>query len=189
MNNEIKIEEIFNDLPSLKTERLVLRKMKMDDARDLFEYARDSEVIRYVTWDAHKSMEDSKDFLKMILDKYSEGEPADWGIIYRKNDKLIGTCGFFKISKNHRYGEIGYALSRDYWGRGLMTEAISAVIKFGFEKLKLNRIQARCLVENVASEKVLKKIGMKEEGILRESMFIKGRFRDLKMFSILKKEF
>jgi ribosomal-protein-alanine N-acetyltransferase len=89
----------------------------------------------------------------------------------------------------HSRAEIGYVIGRKYWGEGLMTEAVKEVIRFGFERMNLNRIQATCFPENIGSYRVMEKAGMKFEGTLREQMFIKGRFQDLKLYSILRKEY
>lgn len=181
--------ESFKNFPILETPRLILRKISLEDAQDIFDYAKDPEVSKYVSWEPHKSIEDSIKFIEYMLNKYEKEGYGDWGIEYKENKKLIGTCGFIWWDRKNYKAEIGYVLSREYWNQGLMTEAVREVIKFGFERMFLNRIQARCKVENIASEKVMQKIGMKFEGILREDVFVKGRFWDMKLYSILRKEF
>lgn len=184
-----RIKKVFKNLSALETGRIILRKMSMHDTNDLFEYASEPEVAQFVTWEYHKSIADSKKFLKSILQKYKEHKVAPWGIVLKENNKLIGTGGYVWWNPNHRSAEIGYALSKKYWNKGLMTEAVRGIIRFGFEKMELNRIEARCKPENAASEKVLQKCGMKLEGILRQQMFAKGEYQDLKMYSILKEEY
>lgn len=111
------------------------------------------------------------------------------GIEYKDTGKLIGTIDYISWNTQHKSAEIGYVLSQDYWGKGVMTEAAKEVIAFGFEQMDLTRIQAKCFAENIGSERVMQKSGMTFEGILRKSMFIKGAHRDLKMYSILKEEY
>ena len=183
-----RIEDVFSDLPTLETERLVLRKMRLDDAEDLFEYACDPEVSIYTTWSPHQSVQDSQEFLLRILSLYESGHLADWGIEHKADGKFIGTCGFAVWEPYHSKAEIGYAMSRQYWGQGLMTEAARRVIDFGFENMQLNRVEARCMVENIGSARVMEKSGMTYEGILREHMYAKGRYNDLKIYSILRRE-
>ena len=89
----------------------------------------------------------------------------------------------------HARAEVGYVLSRGYWGRGIMTEAVRAVIHFGFEELHLNRIESRCIAENMASARVMEKAGMVYEGTLRGREFIKGYYRDMKVYAIRRKEY
>ena len=185
----MKIEDIFSNIPILYTKSLILKKMTLKDAEDLFEYASDPEVTKYVTWAPHKSIDDSIDFLKSVLRRYENNEVSEWGIVYKENNKFIGTCGYVLWVPVHSLAEIAIALSGEYWGKGLMTEAVKEVIKYGFEKMNLNRIYAKCFVENIGSQKVLEKVGMKFEGILREQMFIKSKFSDMKIYSILSKEY
>ncbi len=185
----MNIEEIFNNLTTLETNRLILRKMTLDDAQDMYEYASDPEVAKFVIWDFHKSIDDSISFLKSMIQKYENKEVSEWGIIYKESNKFIGTCGYLWWNPTHASAEVGYALSRKYWDIGIMTEAIREVIKFGFEKMGLNRIEARCKLLNIASQKVMEKVDMKFEGIMREGLFAKGFYHDLKVYSILKKEF
>ena len=183
-----RIEDVFGDLPTLETERLVLRKMRLDDAADLFEYASDPEVSTYTTWGPHQSLDDSREFLTRILGLYENCELAEWGIVHKADAKFIGTCGFVDWSPYHSRAEIGYAMSRKYWGLGLMTEAARRVIAFGFENMQLNRVEARCMIENIGSARVMEKSDMSYEGILREHMYAKGQYDDLKIYSILRRE-
>jgi ribosomal-protein-alanine N-acetyltransferase len=161
----------------------------MRDANDIFEYASMPEVSEHVTWDYHRNIADSMAFLKLIVQQYEDSKPSPWGIVEKSSGKLIGTGGYHNWIAEHRRAEVGYAISSGFWNRGLMTEALTEMLRFGFEEMGLNRIEALCRTENTASEKVLLKSGMKFEGVLREQMFMKGIYQDLKIFSILKKEF
>lgn len=183
------LKKVFSNLETIETDRLKLRRMMTRDANDIFEYASDPEVAKYVTWEHHRSVADSLHFVRMILNSYNRGDPAPWGIVFKENNKLIGTGGYHWWLIEHGRAEIGYAISSRYWNMGIMTEALECMIKFGFEKMLLNRIEARCYIKNTASERVLQKCGMKFEGIMRESMFVKNEFQDLKLYSILKSEY
>ena len=185
----MEIADIFENFPKLETRQLILRKLTLDDGQEIFEYASDPEVAENLPWERHKSVEDSINFLKLAIQNYEEKKVADWGIVNKKDNKLIGTIGYMWLLPEHNRAEIGYALSNKYWGKGLMTEAVSEIIRFGFEQMKLNRIEARCFMKNIASEKVLYKVGMTYEGIARESLFGKGIYYDLKVYSILRREY
>jgi ribosomal-protein-alanine N-acetyltransferase len=185
----MEIKEIFSNLPQLETKRLILRKMTLADAQGIFEYASDPELTKYTEWDYHKSIEDSVNFLKSVIQKYENQEISEWGVILKEYNKFIGTCAYLWWQPAHNRTEIGYTLSRKYWGRGLMTEAVKEVMKFGFEQMELNRIEGRCFVENTASQRVLEKVGMKFEGILRAQLLVKGVYRNVKLYSILRKEY
>jgi [ribosomal protein S5]-alanine N-acetyltransferase len=181
-------KDVFNNLPVIETKRLRLRKLSMRDAGDVYEYASEPQVAEHVTWEHHRNISDSMHFLRIMIQQYDEGTPSPWGIIYKEIGKLVGTIGFHVWSPQNSYAEVGYALSKDYWNKGIMTEAYSEVIKFGFERMKLNRIEATCKLANTASEKVMLKCGMTYEGIMRKKLFAKGDFHDLKLYSLLKSD-
>ncbi|MDF0556226.1 GNAT family protein [Kamptonema sp. UHCC 0994] len=185
----METQDIFRNLTTLETERLILRKMTLEDAEDMFEYASDPEVAKYTIWNAHQSVKDTKFFLNTVVERYKNRQITDWGIIHKEDGKFIGTCGFAEYYLAHNRAEIGYVLSRKYWKQGYMSEAVGAIIKFGFQTMKLNRIEARCEVENIASARVMEKVGMEFEGILRQHIFTKGKYCDLKIYSILRQDF
>ncbi|MDR7482064.1 MAG: GNAT family protein [Armatimonadota bacterium] len=183
-----RVEEVFGDLPVLETPRLLLRPLTLEDAADIYAYASDPEVSRYVTWHAHRSIEDTRTFLHGALALYAAGQVAPWGMVHRADGKVIGTCGFVSWYPDHGRAEIGYSLARAYWRQGYTTEAVRRIMRFGFEVMALNRIEARCEIPNVASARLLEKVGMTFEGILREHVYGKGRYRDMQMYSILRRE-
>jgi ribosomal-protein-alanine N-acetyltransferase len=177
-------EMLVGNLPKLETERLLLRKIQLEDLDDMFEYCSMKDVARYVSWNAHHSKEETKEFLNHIL----EQKTVFFGIEYKENHKLIGTINFVSWDLKHKKAEVAYILSRSYWGKGIMTEALKKIIQFGFDSMGLVRIEARCIEENLGSEGVMKKAGMSYEGTLRKSMFTKGKHRNLKLYSLLKDE-
>lgn len=182
-------EEIINNLPQLEADRLVLRKISINDAEDVFEIGSCQDVAQYVTWEAHKSIDDAKAFIKSA-DKFPEKKQLyPWVIVLKSENKVIGGCSFMNWQPEQSRAETGYMLSKKYWNKGYMTEALREVIKFGFEKMELNRIEALCNPENTASIKVLEKVGMKLEGLLRQYLFFKGKFWDFNIYSILKSQF
>lgn len=185
----MNIEKIYSDLPTLETERLILRKVTKEDIEDMYLYGSDEEVSKYVTWNTHETIADTKGFVEFVLNKYENKQVSPWGIEYKENGKFIGTIDFVWWQPDHKIAEIGYVISKDYWGKGLTTEVAKELVKFGFEEMDLVRVQARCDVENIASARVMEKAGMTLEGIIRKGIFVKGEHRDLKMYSILKEEF
>ncbi len=179
----------LGDLPTIETDRLILRKMTLGDADAVFAYASDPEVTRYVIWDAHRTIEDSRAFLDLTARGYESGADPAWGIVYKGDHRFVGTCGFASLEPEHARAEIGYVISREYRGRGLASEAVRAMIRFGYERMNLNRIEARCIAENAASARVMQKAGMTYEGTLRQREFIKGAYRDMELYAILKSEY
>ena len=184
----MSLDELLADLPILETDRLLLRKVSLEDAADIFEYASDPEVPRFMPWGPHQSIQATYEYLEHVVDIYRQHSPGPWAIVHKRDAKMIGTCSFGSWERDHRRAEIGYVLNRRYWGQGYMTEAIRAIIAFGFRELGLNRIQARCDVPNIGSARVMEKAGMSFEGVLRQQLFSKGSYRDMKMYSILRSE-
>jgi ribosomal-protein-alanine N-acetyltransferase len=146
-----------------------------------------------VPFDTHRSIEDSEAFLRFAVGGYERGDFGGWGVVLKDSGAFVGTCGVDfgyapEHALEHARAELGYVLSREHWGKGLMPEAVRAVIRFGFRRMDLNRIQARCMAENTASARVMEKAGMTYEGTLREYELIKGAYRDMKFYSILRRE-
>jgi ribosomal-protein-alanine N-acetyltransferase len=181
---------VFADLPELETERLLLRRMRPDDAEDMFAYASDPEVTRYVLWDTHRSIEDTRNFLRFATEGYERGDFGGWGLVLKASGAFVGTCGMeANHQREHSRAELGYVLAREHWGRGLIPEAVRCMIRFCFGRMDLNRVEARCIAENTASARVMEKVGMTWEGTLREREYIKGAYRDMKLYSILRREY
>lgn len=169
---------------------MILRPLTTEDAEDVFAYASDAEVTRYMLWEAHRSAGDSRAFLNDVVEGYGKGDFATWGLTLKGDDRVVGTCGYDGAwVPRHARAELGYALARGHWNRGLTTEAVRTVVRFGFEVMKLNKVVARCFVGNAASERVMQKAGMTYEGTQRQHVFIKDAYRDLKVYSILRDEF
>lgn len=186
----MKIEEFLKELLVFETDRLLLRKINVNDLDDIFEFSSDPAVAHHITWGVNKTKEETlNNFINVVVGNYHLGQSGDLAIVLKKSKKVIGTCSFIDWSNEHSNAELGYVLNRNYWGHGYATEAIKELIKFGFEKIQLNRIQGRCDIDNIGSQKVMLKVGMCFEGTLRKNEFIKGEFRDTKVFSILKEEF
>ena len=183
------LSNLFKKIPDLPTERLLLRKIKVSDASDMFEYSKDPEVTRYLLWDPHDTVEHTRYYIAYLQDRYRDGKYYDWAIVHRESGKMIGTCGFSSISPEHRSGEVGYVLNPAFRGQGYTVEALAAVIDFAFRKMMLNRVEARCVDENASSERVMQKVGMTFEGVARSAMLVKGKYRDLKVYSIIRDEY
>ena len=183
------MEAFYGYMPTLETPRLRLRKLSMRDAQDIFDYSQDPQVARYVLWEAQTSLSEARSYIRFMLRKYRLGEPASWGIEWKETGRIIGTIGFMWIQRDNAAAEVGYSLSRAYWNRGIMTEALSALLRYGFRSMNLNRIEAQHETENPASGAVMRKCGMQREGLLRQRLLNKGRFVDVELYAILRKDF
>ena len=134
--------EVFTMMPTIRTKRLTLRAAKMSDAEDLYEYSRDPAVAKHVLWDAHTSIHQTRAYIRYLIRQYKNGQPSSFVISITETGKVVGTIGFMWIQQENRSAEVGYSLSRAYWNQGIMTEALTALLDFGFLKLNLNRIEA-----------------------------------------------
>ena len=181
--------KIFSNMPTLYTERLSLRAMHVIDAEDLFDYARRPEVTEYLLWSEHKDITFTRDYLYYIGRRYALGDFYDWAIIDRESRKMIGTCGFTRIDTANNSAEIGYVLNPDFHRRGFGSEAVRRILKFGFEELGLNRIEARFMQGNEASLALMMSVGMTFEGYMRDLVFVKGSYRTVGISSILRSEY
>lgn len=176
-------------MPEIETERLVLRRMRADDAEDMYEYASDPEVTRYLTWFPHPDSRYTRDYLEYLGTRYRVGDFFDWAITLKGSGKMIGTCGFTSFDYTNDSAEMGYVLNPKYRGQGIVPEALRALLDFGFSKLALHRAEARFIEGNEASRRVMEKVGMRFEGIKRGGMLIKGEYRDIGICAVLRDEF
>lgn len=178
----------FETMPDIRTERLLLRKVTLRDAQNMFEYSRDPEVAKHVLWDAHRSIAESKNYIRYMQRKYRFQEPSSWGIQHLGSGKLIGTIGFMWYQPENSSAEVGYSLSRAYWNQGLMTEALRAVLDYAFDVMHLHRVEAQHEVDNPASGVVMEKVGMLKEGVLRGRLYNKGHYVDVALYSMLRED-
>lgn len=182
------VYRIFSHLPELETERLLLRRMLVTDADDMYAYARRSDLTKYLTWDPHPDRDYTVEYLQYLASRYRVGDFYDWGVTLRSDGRLIGTCGFTSFDFAHDSAQVGYVLNPDYWGRGLAPEALRAVLRFGFHALNLHRIEAFYIQGNIRSRRVMEKVGMAYEGTRRGAMRIKGEYRDIGVCALLRGE-
>lgn len=160
----------------------------MDDWKPVHAYASDADSLQFVEWGPN-SEEATKGFITrmMIFQKRSPREVYELAIVHKENGSVIGGCGL--QVKEHLQASLGYCLNRRFWGNGFATEAAYALCEFGFNELRLHRIFATCRPENPASWRVMEKIGLTREGLLREHMYWKEKWQSSSVYSILVGEF
>lgn len=174
---------------AIETERLILRPIKDDDLKCIFEYCSDPEVSKYTTWETHKNLDDSKKLVSYAKANYQRGLSDPLAITLKENpEKLIGTVGWFWNSEKYKSIEIAYALSPLFWGRGIVVEACHQLINDALKKHEIKRITSRCIAENQSSVRVMEKLGMQYEGTQRQLMHVKGRWFDIKNYCVLASE-
>lgn len=175
-------------LPTLRTERLLLRGFTLADAPRVQELAGSREVAS-TTLSMPHPYEDG------VAEAWIQGHVPAWEekgrltlAVTTDSDGLIGSIGLHHPEPTHRHAELGYWIGAPYWNRGFATEAARAVLDFGFGELGLHRIQARYFPRNAASGRVLHKLGMVHEGTMREHVWRWDRFEDLECYAVLEHE-
>lgn len=173
----------------LETDRLILRKFEITDASDIFKnYASREIVTKYLKWHPHKTIEATEDYLsKVVLPKYEEEYSYTWAIVLKETQEVIGCIDVVSKDLNAKKCTLGWVLSDNHWCKGLMTEAAKKVVEFLFDE-GFVRIQSHHQIKNIASGKVMQKIGMNYEGILKKYDLDKfGELQDMKIYSIVQK--
>ena len=175
----------FSHLPTLQTAHLILRPVRRHDAEAMYAYARDADVSRYVLWEPHRSISDTRETISDIRRQYRHGWPSSFAIALKDTDRMIGSIGFMWLNPENRSAEIGYSLGKEHWNRGYMTEALTELIRFSFVTLRLHRLEAQHDIRNPASGRVMQKAGMQYEGTLRDRFRNKGSYCTVALYSII----
>ena len=174
----------------IETDRLILRPFTLDDAEAMFRnWAGDDEVTKYLTWPTHSSMEVSKMVLEDWTSHYSEPDFYNWAIVLRENGpEPIGSIAAVHIKEKTRCATMGYCMGRAHWGKGIMPEALSALIDFFFGEVGINRVEAEHEVNNPKSGRVMEKAGMRYEGTKRQGGRSNQGIVDICMWAILRQD-
>ena len=178
----------FSHLPVLETEDLLLRRIRQKDAADIYRYASDAEVARFVLWDPHRSPAETRSIVRDLRRRCRLGYPSSWAVTLRDTGRVIGTIGFVWYSAENASAELGYSFARDCWNRGYATQALKAVTGAAFRYLPVNRLEAQHDVRNPASGRVMQKCGFRREGILRNRIRNKGEYIDVALYALLRQD-
>jgi len=179
---------VVHDQPTLTTDRLILRPFVADDAFDVERLAGMREIADTTLNIPHPYPHGgAAEWIRLHAPAWIEGTSATFAIVGKKTGALVGAISLM-IKREHRRAELGYWIALDCWSRGYATEASRRIIDFGFEVLGLHRIEARHLLRNPASGRVMQKLGMQQEGVQRDWVIKWDRFESLAVYSILEPE-
>ncbi|WP_195837895.1 GNAT family N-acetyltransferase [Tissierella pigra] len=180
----------MSSFEKVETDRLILREFIEIDIQEVHEYGSDPDVSEYEPWSPN-TLKQTEEFVKRCIEYQHQKDRVDFelAVIKKNSNKLIGACGLHISDKEDREGWIGYAINKLYWRKGYGTEIAKKLLYIGFNEFKLHRIYATCDPNNLGSEKILQKIGMKKEGCLRKHMWCKDRWRDSLLYAILEEEY
>jgi len=179
----------LKEFPRFETERLILRRVTLADVEDILHHYSQEAVTHFLDIESIHTLEEAKRIVRFFDRGYQQGRWMRWGIVLKQDGRLVGTAGFNNWER-HRgfYGEIGFDLSSEYWGQSIMVEALTVLLRFGFEEMGLNRIEALVMLHAEQAMNVLEKMGFMPEGIRREYGFWKGRYWDELCYSLLRRE-
>ncbi|MCC5903649.1 MAG: GNAT family N-acetyltransferase [Halomonas sp.] len=175
--------ELF--FPFIETERLILKPLETDDAASLLAIFSDPEVMKYWNTAPWEGIQDAYSFISASNDSMSRQESLVLGIYVKSTGELAGKCMLFSYDEGSKRAEVGFGLSRTCWGKGYIGEAGEALIQYGFNSLKLRRIEAEIDPDNHSSAKVLEKLGFSQEGLLRQRWEINGVVSDSALYGRL----
>lgn len=178
----------LRDLPVLETSRLILRRLSLDDAESMFDYARLPRTSIFCSWDYHRSIADTRAFLEFWVSGYGTDSVRDWAVLEKASGRMVGTGGYAQFDPATGTAEVGYVLHPDVWGHGYGTELAAAVVDWGFGSSDLEKVFARCFTANSASARVLEKNGFRRDGTLRAAFRKQGVAVDLHHYSLLRND-
>jgi ribosomal-protein-alanine N-acetyltransferase len=178
----------FNPFPVIKTERLLLRRIEISDVNEIFFLRSDKKVLQYLDREPAVNLEEAKSWIEKINDLQKNNEAITWAITLKPGNTLTGTIGFWNIEKENYRAEIGYALHPHQQGKGIMQEAMTAVLDYGFTIMKLHSIEANVNPNNLSSIKILERHKFTREAFFKENYFYDGKFLDSAIYSLINPE-
>ena len=181
------LNPVFASFPEIETERLLLRELLPEDAPAIFRLFSDPLVTRYYDLENYVNVKQAEELIDFFDESFELERAIRWGIERKEDGEIMGTCGYVWL-RTHR-GEIGYDLHSSFWRNGYMSEALDAILDFGYTEFGLHRIEAMTMLENEASIGLLRSLGFQQDGIMRELEFFKEAFHDMRVFSLLRHEY
>jgi [ribosomal protein S5]-alanine N-acetyltransferase len=175
----------FNPFPKLSTERLSLRQINNNDENEIFILRSDPNIMKYIPRPLARSLADVSQLIEKINIGLTNNESINWAITLKNDNKLMGIIGYVRMAKEHHRAEVGYILHPDFHGKGIMREALTAVIDYGFSIMKLHSIEAIINPDNISSEKLLQKNKFIKEAHFKENFFHDGKFLDSAYYSLI----
>ena len=176
----------FNPFPELSTQRLLLRRITMEDAPEIFFLRSNQTILQFLSKEPAANIKEAEDFITRMNNDIDNNEAIMWAIVLKENlSKAIGSICFWRMLKEHDRAELGYVLDPEYWRKGIMKETILKIMDYGFSTLGLHSIEARINPDNIASASVLETTGFVREAYFKEDFFRRGQFEDTAVYSRL----
>ncbi len=179
----------FTPFPTLLTNRVILRQIIPGDAKEIFFLRSDETIMKYLDRPRAKSIEEAVAYIEKITGILNKNEGITWAITLKGQTKLMGTVGFWRIEKKHYRAEAGYTLHTALQGKGIMQEALTAALDYGFNTMQLHSVEANVNPDNLSSIKLLERSNFTKEAHFKENYFYDGKFLDSAVYSLLKSGF
>lgn len=173
--------------PTIEIDGGRLRPLRVSDAGALHDYLSHPAVTELTSYPAI-SLPFVEGMIERARSRWAAGEPSKWGVALQHEDRLVGTCGFNDWSEAHRWAELAFDLAQPHWGKGLMRRAVTAVLQWGFEQGRMNRVQAFTRVDNARSQRLLERSGFVREGCLRSYRVCRGQPHDFYVYGLLRSD-
>ena len=181
-------ERIFRNVPTILTERLRLRALRADDLQGIWKLYSDPEVGRFNAWTPLESLAEAEEKLRTFADQFAQSQRVRWGIAFRNENEVIGDIGMVHFDHRLARAEVGFNLALNHQGKGIMSEALRAILRYGFRTIGLHRMEGLVLPQNTPCHRLLQAVGFRREGILRKASAMDGQQEDLWLFGILPEE-
>lgn len=179
-------DKVFEEFPILKTQRLKLREIRVDDAKQIFEMRSSGRVNEFIPRNNMMQEEDALQLAEKTIQAFKNKQAIGWAGILRDNNEIIGTCGFNQIDFYNIRAEIGGEMATEFWGKNIAFEAVQVIINFGFEELNLHAIEAKVSPENIGAINVLTQIGFLKEAHYKDRIYFNNQFSDMAVYTLFK---
>ncbi len=181
-------ESVFTSFPILQTERLDLVRHNKVHAADMFALRTDDDVMLFLDTHPPKSITDIENKIQENISNFDNKIGINWIIKIKESDEAIGYMGIWRVDKHNNRGEIGYAIKKEFWNKGIASEAARTIINYGFSQMELNTIMANTNPKNLASQSLLKKLGFVQEALFRQDYFFDGKYLDSAIYGLIKED-
>ena len=177
------------EIKNFKSKNFIFRGLNQDDKYDVYCLFSDENVMRLDQSNPLKSVKETEDYINTVTQLNLSPHYMIWGVESKQTNKIIATCGFKNWDRHNQHAEIGGNLSSQFWGKGYAKEALITLLNYAFNDMYLNKIYGKTNWKNIPAIKLMSKIGFKQEGSLQEHQLLHGKYEDVLLFALLKKDY
>lgn len=178
-------QSVFETFPVIKTPRLTLRDIRLEDAKQIFAMRANGRVNQFIARPAMQQQDDAAKLVERTVNAYNQKMAIGWAGILRDNKEIIGTCGFNSIDIPNLHAELGGELDVNYWGKNIAVEAVTAIINFGIQTMNLHTIEAKVSPQNRGAIFLLEQLGFKKEAHYKDRIYFQERFLDMVVYTLV----